>query len=158
MLICFCFSVKCWTGILMAFLEVFLGCSWKFECFKNILEVFKQVMFFEGFSRLLSLICKEVSRFLDFLRVHCCIVSTWPLHNYPRVSTGEASGVGFEKVSNIQMSHFVYQTGLTLSTDEKKKNHRPPQHPLQAAYQIQLMVSGISWEFRLNVARHRRKI
>ena len=106
---------------------------------------------------LLSLICKEVSRFLDILRVHCCIVSIWPLHNYPRVRTGEASGVGFEKVSNIQMSHFVYQTGLTLSTDEKKKNHRPPQHPLQAAYQIQLMVNGISWEFRLNVVRHRRK-
>ena len=51
------------------------------------------------------------------------------MHNYPRVSTGEASGVGFEKVSNIQMSHFVYQTGLTLSTDEKKPQTPPTPTP-----------------------------
>ena len=32
---------------------------------------------------------------------------------------------GFFLKRNIQMSHFVYQTGLTLSTDEKKKTIDP---------------------------------
>ena len=53
----------------------------------------------------LEIMNRKLEKDLEIIRLNysqavdeCEVVRTWPLEYFPRVSTGKASGVGFEKV------------------------------------------------------------